>query len=194
MSKLNAEAFSHRLQALVERNAKDVEFNAVIDDARLGSTPCNAATLLEAAVVQLAGAARPVPLAYLLGTFIRVFCESGDTSNVARYLEKLVDVTEKHKTVEAATIAAEAVREQLPGNVGADHVPHILKQVIRLHLSAGATDKAIEVMLVAASLFADFGAFQTAYRTLDDAERLAHEHGLLKELTDVLMMLHAISL
>lgn len=194
MSNCSPEGFSHRLQALIERGAKDVEFNAVIDDARLSLTPSNAATFLEAAVGQLAGAERPVPLAYSLGTIIRVFCERGDTANVAHYLEQLVDVTEKHRTVEAATIAAEAVREQLPGNVGADHVPHILKQVIRLHLSAGAPDKAIEVMLVAASLFADFGAFQTAYRTIEDAERLAHEHRLLKELNDVLMMLHSICL
>lgn len=194
MSKCSPETFSHRLQVLIERAAEDVEFNAVIDDARLSSTPSNAATFLEAAVAQLAGAARPIPLAYSLGTFIRAFCESGDTSNVAHYLEELVDVTEKHKTVEAATIAAKAVREHLPGNVSADHVPHILKQVIRLHLSAGAPDKAIKVMLVAASLFADFGAFQTAYRTMEDAERLAREHRLLKELSDVLMMLHAISM
>jgi len=194
MSKFSPEAFSHRLQSFIERAARDDEFDAVIDDARLSSSPSNAATFLEAAVAQLAGAARPGPLAYSLGTFIGVFCENGDTANVARYLEELVDVTEKHKTFEAATIAAEAVRELLPGNVGADHVQHILKQVIRLHLSAGAPAKAIEVMLVAASLFADFGAFQTAYRTIVDAESLAHEHRLLKELTDVLTMLHAISL
>lgn len=137
---------------------------------------------------------RPFSLAYALNTAVCASCMAGDTQRVRQYLEQLVDLTIEGGTELAALSAAENVRRLLPGNAKADHVLNILYEVVRLYRYLGEVEKAIENLIVAAYLFADFGAFQPAYHTLGDAENLACDSKLLQEYTDVVSALYSIAL
>ncbi len=86
------------------------------------------------------------------------------------------------------------MRRLLPGNAKADHVPNILYEVVRLYRHLGKVEKAIENLIVAAYLFADFGAFQPAYGALVDAENLARDNKLLQEYANVVSTLYSVCL
>lgn len=194
MSAISPTEFADQLDKLVRAGVAEEEVNAFVDASLRVASTGDAEAYVQTANKVLTEARRTSELAHALATSVGVFCEYGDIARITRYLERLVDITQEHKTIAEAARAAELVGTQLPGNVHADHVQHVLYQVIRLHLSADAFGDAIQTMLVSAMLFTDFGAFQTAYRTLVEAERLAHEHHLAKELTEVLMALHSTSM
>lgn len=191
MSAISPTEFADQLEKLVRAGIAEEEVNAFVDASLRVASTGDAEAYVQTANKVLTEARRTSELAHALATSVGIFCEYGDIARITRYLERLVDITEEHKTNVEAARAAELVGTQLPGNVHADHVQHVLHQVIRLHLSADAFGDAIQTMLVSASLFTDFRAFQTAYRTLVEAERLAREHHLAKELTEVLMALHS---
>jgi tetratricopeptide (TPR) repeat protein len=61
----------------------------------------------------------------------------------------------------------------------------VLRHVARFHTLAGEHSTAVELYMLAASRFADFNAFQSAYRLLADAEEYAIEHHLALDLLHV---------
>lgn len=187
--------FEPQFRALVDLGAPDDDLDDIDDalqQALQGSKDAIACAYL--AVTILSDANRPWTLAYSLNTAICAGCMTGDTERARLYLNQLVDLTIKHGTEQAALSAAENVRRLLPGNAKADHAPHLLYEVVRLYRHLGEIEKAIENLIIAAHLFADFGAYQTAYRSLADAEDLARDSDLLHQYVEVLSALHAVCL
>lgn len=195
MINFNPETFEPHFRALVANTESDFELDE-LDDALQQATPksddARACAYIAAEI--LSSADRPWSLAYALNTAVGASCMTGDTKRARRYLKQLVDLTIKTGTDLAALSAAENVRRLLPGNAKADHVPNILYEVVRLYLHLGKVEKAIENLIAAAYLFADFGAFQPAYRSLADAEDLARDNKLLQEYADVVSASYAICL
>jgi len=187
--------FEPHFRALVTDPESDFELDE-IDDAlqKAISGSEDAKTCAYLAVEILSSADRPWSLAYALNTAVCASCMAGDTERARRYLKQLVDLTIESGTEPAALSAAENVRRLLPGNVKADHVPNILYEVVRLYRHLGKVEKAIENLIVAAYLFADFGAFQPAYGALVDAEDLARDNKLLEEYAKVITALYSIAL
>ncbi|MGZ5198775.1 MAG: tetratricopeptide repeat protein [Telluria sp.] len=195
MVNFNPETFEPYFRALVADPESDFELDE-IDDALLQATTnsddARACAYLAAEI--LSNVARPWSLAYALNTAIGASCMAGDTERVRRYLKQLVDLTIEYGTDLAAVSAAENVRRFLPGNATPDHVPNILSEVVRLYRHLGKVAEAIKILITAAYLFADFGAFQPAYGALSDAEDLARDNKLLQEYADVTSTLYSICL
>lgn len=135
---------------------------------------------------------RPWSLAYALNTAVCASCQSGDTERVRDYLTQLVDLTIENGTDDAAISAAENVRRLLPGHAKADHAPNLFYEVVRLYRHLEDFEKVIEILIVVAYIYSDFGAFQSAYRSLGDAEEIAHERRMLQQYVDVLSAMHSI--
>lgn len=195
MIDFNPTTFEPHFRALVADAESDFELDEIDDalqQATLTSDDARACAYL--AVEILSSADRPWSLAYALNTSVSASCMAGDTKLARRYLEQLVDLTIDKGTDLAGLSAAENVRRLLPGNVKADHAPNILYEVVRLYRHLGKFDKAIENLIVAAYIFADFGAFQTAYRTLGEAEDLARDNKLLQQYANVVSTTHSICL
>lgn len=195
MIDFNPATFEPHFRALVADAESDFELDE-IDDALLQATPKSddARACAYLAVEILSSADRPWSLAYALNTAVGASCMAGDTERARRYLKQLVDLTIQKDTDLAGLSAAENVRRLLPGNAKADHVPNILYEVVRLYRHLGKVDKAIENLITAAYLFADFGAFQPAYHSLAEAEDLARDNKLLQQYADVVSANHAVCL
>jgi tetratricopeptide (TPR) repeat protein len=195
MINFNPTTFEPHFRALVADTESDFELDK-IDDALQQATPksddARACAYLAAEI--LSSADRPWSLAYALNTAVGASCMAGDTERARRYLKQLVDLTIETGTDLAALSAAENVRRLLPGNAKADHVPNILYEVVRLYLHLEKFEKAIENLVVAAHLFADFGAFQSAYHSLGEAEDLARDNRLVQEYANVVSALHSVCL
>lgn len=195
MIEFNPATFETVLLTIVADADSDHQLDE-IDDALqqqiFNSDDARACAYLAAEI--LSRAERPWPLAYALNTAISASCMAGDTKRVRRYLKQLVDLTIEKGTDLAALSATENVRHFLPGNAKADHVPNILYEVVRLYLHLEKFDKAIETLIVAAYLFADFGAFRTAYQSIADAEDIARDNELHEEYANVVSAAYAISL
>jgi len=195
MIDLNPADFESQFRRLLDAGASDEDLDAIddaIQHALSDLNTDNAAYCARLAVEVLSGVNRPWPFAYALNTHISACCSSGDIEGARLGLESLVELTIEHKTDQAALSAAENVHRFLPGNAKPDQVPHILYQIVRLYQHLGMVDKAIATLITAAHLFADYGAFQTAYRSLADAENLARDHALLQQYADVLAAMHSI--
>lgn len=195
MIDFNLATFEPHFRALVADAESDFELDD-IDDALQQATPISddARACAYLAVEILSSADRPWSLAYALNTSVGASCMAGDTERARRYLEKLVDLTIKEGTDLAGLSAAENVRRLLPGNAKADHVPNILYEVVRLYRHLGKFEKAIENLIVAAYLFADFGAFQPAYHSLVEAEDLARDNNLLQQYANVVSAIYSLCL
>lgn len=195
MINFNPATFEPHFRALAADTESDFELDE-IDDALQQATPksddARACAYLAAEI--LASADRPFFLAYALNTAVGASCMAGDTERARRYLKQLVDLTIETGTDLAALSAAENVRRLLPGNAKADHVPNILYEVVRLYRHLGMIEKAIENLIIAAYLFADFGAFQPAYHSLGEAEDLARDNKLLQEYSDVVSATYSVCL
>lgn len=195
MIDLNIVEFKSQFRALVDSGASDEELDEIDNQIQHALSELNtdcAASCAQIAVDILSGANRPWSLAYALNTHISACCMSGDIKGVRLGLERLIELTIEHKTVQAALSAAENVHRFLPGNVRTDQVPHILNQIVHLYQHLGMVEKAIATLITAAYLFADYGTFQTAYRSLADSEDLARNHSLLQKYVDVLEAMHCI--
>lgn len=195
MIDFNPATFERHFRALIADPDSDFELD-MLDDA-LQQTVAeseDARACAYIAVEVLSSENRPVTFAYALNTAVCASCLSGDTERVRRYLEQLVDLTSTGGIDLAALSAAENVSRLLPGNAKADHVPHVLYEVVRLYEQLGQIEKAIKTLIAAANLFADFGAFQPAYQSLAQAEELARDHSLLQPYADTIGALHAICL
>ncbi len=195
MIDLNIAEFESQFRALVDSGASDEELDEIDAQIQHALSELNiddAASCARIVVDILSGANRPWSLAYALNTHISACCMSGDIEGVRLGLERLIELTIEHKTVQAALSAAENVHRFLPGNAKPDQVPHILNQIVRLYQHLRMVDKAIATLITAAYLFADYGAFQTAYRSLSDAENLARDHALLQQYADTLAAMHCI--
>ncbi|WP_423680481.1 tetratricopeptide repeat protein [Undibacterium sp. WLHG33] len=195
MANFNPVTFEPHFRALVADTESDLELDE-IDDALQQATPksdgARACAYLAAEI--LSSADRPWSQAYALNTAVGASCMAGDTERARRYLKQLVDLTIETGTDLPALSAVENVRLLLPGNAKADHVPNILYEVVRLYRHLGKVEKAIENLIIAAYLFADFGAFQPAYGALVEAENLARDNQLLQEYADVVSTIYAICL
>jgi tetratricopeptide (TPR) repeat protein len=195
MINFNPATFEPHFRALVADSESDFDLDEIDDSlqqATSKSDDARACAYLAAEI--LSSADRPWSLAYALNTAIGASCMAGDTERARRYLKQLVDLTIETGTDLAALSAAENVRRLLPGNAKADHVPNILYEVVRLYRHLGKVEKAIENLITAAYLFADFGAFQPAYGALSEAEDLARDNELLQEYTDVMSTLYSVCL
>lgn len=193
MINFNPATFEPHIRALLADTESDFELDE-IDDALQQATPKSddARVCAYLAAEILSSADRPWSLAYALNTAVGASCMAGDTERARRYLKQLVDLTIEAGTDLAALSAAENVRRLLPGNAKADHVPNILYEVVRLYRHLGKFEKAIENLIIAAYLFADFGAFQPAYHSLGEAEDLARDNKLLQEYADVVSATYAV--
>lgn len=195
MINFNPATFEPHFRALVADTESDFELDE-IDDALQQATPkshdARACAYLAAEI--LSSADRPWSLAYALNTAVGASCMAGDTERVRQYLKQLVDLTIETGTGLAALSAAENVRRLLPGNAKADYVPNILYEVVRLYRHLGNFEKAIENLIVAAHLFADFGAFQPAYHSLGEAEDLARDNQLVQEYANVVSACYSVCL
>ncbi|KVK90334.1 hypothetical protein [Burkholderia cepacia] len=195
MITFNPATFETRFRTIVADAESDHELDE-IDDALQQATPnsddARACAYLAAEI--LSNADRPWSLAYALNTAICASCMAGDTERVRRYLKQLVDLTIEAGTDLAAVSAAENVRRLLPGNAKADHVPNILYEVVRLYRYLEQFEAAIENLITAAYLFADFGAFRSAYQSLADAEDIARDNTLTEEYANVVSAVYAICL
>jgi len=195
MINLNPATFESHFRVLLDDPESDLDLDE-IDDVLQQATPKSddARVCAYLAVEILSSADRPWSLAYALNTAIGASCMAGDTERARRYLEQLVDITIETGTDLAAMSAVENVRRLLPGNAKPDHVPNILYEVVRLYRHLGKFDKAIENLIVAAYLFADFGAFQPAYHSLAEAENLARDNRLVKEYANVVSTIYSVCL
>lgn len=193
MINFNPATFELHFRALVADTESDFELDE-IDDALQQATPesddARACAYLAAEI--LTSADRPWSLAYALNTAVGASCMASDTERARRYLKQLVDLTIVTGTDLAALSATENVRRLLPGNAKADHVPNILYEVVRLYRHLGKFEEAIENLIVAAYLFADFGAFQPAYHCLSEAEDLARDNKLVQEYADVVSAIYSV--
>lgn len=197
MIAFNPETFEGQLRALLAEDDPEIDFMLDdIDDALQAATSdsVDARACAYIAADVLSRTDHCFSLAYALNTAVGASCMSGDTERARRYLKQLVDLTIEEKTELAALSAAENVRRLLPGNAKADHVPNMLSEVIRLYRHLKKYSDAIRTMVTAAYLFADFGAFPSAYRALGEAEDLARDHDLLHEYTDVVSSTYSICL
>lgn len=188
-------AFEAKFRDLVGQAAPDDELDAIDDavhKALKDSDDAKACAHIAAQV--LSAADRPWPLAYALNTAVCASCLEEDTQRARLYLTQLVDLTIEHGTDLAALSAAGNVEALLPGRSKADHVPHMLYEVVRLYVHLEKIEKAIENLIIAAHLFADFGAFQPAYRSLAEAEDLARNDALVDQYMDVLTAFHGVCL
>ncbi|MBB4132482.1 tetratricopeptide repeat protein [Xanthomonas sp. 3075] len=195
MIDFNPATFELHFRALVAHPDSDLELDELDDalqQATVESEDARACAYITVEV--LSSENRPEALAYALNTAVCASCMSGDTERVRRYLAQLVDLTIVGGVDMAALSAAENVGRLLPGNAKADHVPHVLYEVVRLYEQLGQIDKAIKNLIAAANLFADFGAFQPAYQSLGQAEELARDYRLLQPYADAIGALHAICL
>lgn len=195
MIEFNPETFEFYFRALVADPETDLELDE-IDDALLRATlnSDGARACAYLAVEILSNASRPWPLAYALNTAIGASCIAQDTERARRYLRQLVDLTIKDGTDLAALSAAENIRRLLPESAKADHAPNVLYEVVRLYVHLGDIEKAVEILIVVANLFADFGAFQSAYRSLGDAEDIARDNNLLQQYVDVVSTMYSVCL
>lgn len=195
MIDFNPATFEPHFRALMADAESDFELDE-IDDALQQATPDSddARACAYLAVEILSSADRPWSLAYALNTAVGASCMTGDTERARRYLKQLVDLTIEEGTDLAGLSAVENVSRLLPGNAKADHVPNILYEVVRLYRHLGKIEKAITNLIIAANLFADFGAFQPAYHSLVEAEDLARDNNLLQQYLDVVSALHAVCL
>lgn len=189
--------FELQYRALLAEANPEIDFvlddiDAALQEVTPASFDARACAYLAADI--LSASNHHFSLAYALNTAIGASCMSGETERARRYLEQLVDLTIEKGTELAALSAAENVRRLLPGNTKADHAPHILYEVVRLYLHLKKHDDAIRTLITAAYLFADFGAFQTAYRALAQAEDIARDNRLLQEYTDVVSTMYSICL
>ncbi len=193
MIDFNPAAFEPHFLALMAGTESDFELDEIDDalqQATLESDDARACAYIAAEILSTAD--RPWSLAYALNTAIGASCMAGDTERARRYLKQLVDLTIEAGTDLAALSAAENVRRLLPGNAKPDHVPNILYEVVRLYRHLGNFEKAIENLIVAAYLFADFGAFQPAYHSLGEAEDLARDNELVQQYADVVSTAYSI--
>jgi tetratricopeptide (TPR) repeat protein len=195
MNGFNPSTFEPVFRALVADTDSDFELDEIDDALQQAISESDDAKICAYLAADiLSGADRPWSFAYALNTAVGASCMAGDTERARRYLELLVDLTIESGTDPAALSAAENVRRLLPGNAKADHVPNILYELVRLYRHLGQFNKAIENLIVVAYLFADFGAFQTAYRSLAEAEDLARDNRLLQEYADVVSTLYSLCL
>ncbi len=195
MISLNPNRFKIQFQKLIDTNVSDEELDSIDDEIRValdGRHADDAALCAQLAVEILTKSTRPWPLAYALNTHIGVCCSTGDIKSARLALEQLVELTIEHNTYQAALSAAENVRNLLPGNTTPDQVPHILKLIVQLYEHLQLIDKAVETLIIAAHLLSDYGAFQTAYRSLADAEKLARDHSLPESYVNVLVSMHGV--
>jgi tetratricopeptide (TPR) repeat protein len=198
MLELQPEKFEPYLRQLLngedgaDLDLKLDEIDDALQEAIAASEDARACAYLTAELLSTAG--RPFSLAYSLNTAVAASCLAGETERVRKYLKQLVDITVESGTDDAALSAAENVRRLLPAKTKPDHAPNVLFEVVRLYRHLGKFEDAIKTLIVAAYLFADFGAFQPSYGSLQDAENLARENNLLQAYADVIAALHSICL
>lgn len=194
---LNPAQYEDFYRELLRTNASDEELDW-IDDAIIeaidGSDSKDAKVCAQITVNLLSSTERHQPLAFALNTHLCACCSVGDLAGARKSLEHLVELTIQHDTVLAAVSAAENARRFLPGNALPDEVPHFLRTLVRLYEHLEMFEDAVETLITAAHLFADFGSFPTAYRSLHDAETLARTHQLPEPFCDVLGAMHGIAL
>lgn len=195
MNDFNPATFEPRLRALMAEEDSDLELDE-IDDAlqQAISHSDGAKDCAYLAVEILSDANRPWPLADALNTAIGASCMAGDTERARLYLERLIEVTAEHGTEHAAIGAAENIRRLLPGRANPDYVLHLLHLAVRLYTYLGLVEKVIENQIIAAHLFADFGAYPAALRTLGDAQVIARDNKLTQQYLDAVSALHGICL
>jgi len=130
--------------------------------------------------------ARVWPKAYALNTLILAYFECGEHALSRKALSELVTHSIDHDTPQAGLSGIDNVRERLHRFGSPDYLMHLLAEMRRFYVHFGATDLAISSTLTVAKLLADYGAFQSAYRALADAEGLARQHSRAKLLAQVL--------
>lgn len=134
----------------------------------------------------LSASAHVWPKAYALNTLILAHFECGEHALSRMALSKLVTHSIDHDTPQAGLSGIDNVRERLYRFGSPDYLMHLLADMRRFYVHFGATDLAISSTLTVAKLLADYGAFQSAYRALADAEGLARKHHRAKLLAEVL--------
>lgn len=192
MADFDLTAFEARLRALIGQENADLLLDDVDDELQQEIEGSAQARLCALAAVEILSEANlPEALACALNTAICASCIAGDHERTRSLLEQLVDTTIAHGTDLAAITAASNIHRLLPGTARPDHVPHILRELVRLFVHLGRIEEAIDNLITAANLLADFGAYQPAYGSLADAEELARERRLLPQYVKVISALHA---
>lgn len=195
MIDFNPGTFEAHFRAVVAKEDSDFELDE-IDDAfhRTIQDSSDARACSHLAADILRTAERPWSFADALNTALCASSLSGDVEQARNYLEELISVTAEHGTTHAALGAAENIRRLLPGRANPDYVLHLLRLVVRLYTYLGMPNKVIETQITAAHLFADFGAYPAALRTLADAQALARDQKLTRKYLDAVSALHGIYL
>jgi tetratricopeptide (TPR) repeat protein len=195
MIDFNPTTFESHFRAIVADGESDFELDEIDDTFHRTIPHSDDARICSHLAVQILRAAdRPWSFADALNTALCASCLSGDVEQARMYLEELIDVTAKHGTKHAARGAAENIRHLLPGRANPDYVLHLLHLVVRLYTHLGMPGKVIETQIIAAHLFADFGAYPAALRTLTDAQELARDQKLTKQYLAAVSALHGIYL
>ena len=195
MIDFNRATFEPYLRAIIAGEDSDFELDEIDDALQQEISYSDAAKdCAYLAVEILSDANRPWSLADALNTAICASCMAGDTERARQYLERLIEVTTEHGTTHAAIGAAENISRLLPGRANPDYVLHLLHLVVQLYTYLGLLEKVIKNQITAAHLFADFGAYPAALRTLGDAQVIARDNKLTQPYLNAVSALHGIYL
>lgn len=195
MFELNAATVQETIKAATLSSSRESEILAVIASIRESAQAGHAASAIKCAqvvVAELSNTGRPATLARALDALVAAASVAGDIEQVRQALVSLIDLTLEHGTADIAESAIETIRDSILGKMPPDCVPHFLIQIERFSERFERHEMTLSVLISAAYVFSDHGAFQSAYRSLNEAEQLAHKLRRADLLATVLGVMHGI--
>lgn len=125
--------------------------------------------------------------AYALNTLIFALGELHDITGMTEVLCRAVDYTIEEKTAEAGYSALNNALSLISRKGWAsEHLPPIVAQGIRIFAVFPDPYRHVQMLITVAQTYSNYGAFQSAYRALADAEKLARTYSDPKLLANVL--------
>jgi tetratricopeptide (TPR) repeat protein len=138
---------------------------------------------------------RNFPLAYTYNTLLGCFSYGGDTARVLETLDSAIEHCTKVSAIQAGLSAIENTTNYIfSSDLPVEVKLSLIARCKDFYLKFELYEELVESHIAAAYLFSDHGAFQSAYRTLNDAEETAKDLNELRLFGRVVSTAVAVSL